>query len=189
MTVDELLSRYAAGERNFSAIKFIRNVESRRGRVDLRGADLRGINLSGSDLLGASLSGANLSSANLSGANLSGAILKEANLDGVIAVGTLFKRTGLILSSFRDADLTGATFLQGGSRCADFTGASMRDVTMVEYIVDGCDFSNVDLEFATIIKVDFSKAEVRGFFTCQQAFFWQVTLPNGVYVEGPMFNE
>ena len=66
--------------------------------------------------------------------------------------------------------------------------ASMYDVTMAEYMIDGCDFSNVDLEFATIIKVNFSKAEVRGFFTYQQAFFWQVTLPDGIYVEGPLFN-
>ena len=189
ITIDEMLNRYAAGERNFSAIRFINDTKSKRQIGDLRCLDLREINFSGSDLSSTNFSGSDLSSAILSGANLSHAVLEETNLDGVIAVGTLFKRTALILSSLRDADLTGATFLGGGCLSTDFTGSIMRDVTMGEYTVDGSDFSNVDLEFATIFQVDFSKADVRGFFTTQQAFLWQVTFPNGVYVEGPLLKD
>ncbi|WP_319418752.1 pentapeptide repeat-containing protein [Pleurocapsa sp. FMAR1] len=173
MTVDELLCRYAAGERNFSAIRFVRDIESRRGRVDLGGADLRGVNLCGSDLHGA----------NLSGAILSYASLREANLDEVVAVGTMLRASCLWLSSLRSADLTGANMLAGSYLSADLTGANMYGVTMCQCTVDGADFSNGDLELATIFLVDFSKVDVRGFFTHEQAFFWKVTLPNGVYVE------
>ncbi|HEY9845921.1 MAG TPA: pentapeptide repeat-containing protein [Candidatus Caenarcaniphilales bacterium] len=54
MNRDEILRRYAAGERDFH-------------RTNLSGANLSGVNLSGVNLSGANLSGANLSGANLSG--------------------------------------------------------------------------------------------------------------------------
>src|SRR5437868_3746851 len=55
-SADELLQRYAAGERDF------------RG-ANLRHADLGGANLRDANLLGAKLSDTDLRSANLSGAN------------------------------------------------------------------------------------------------------------------------
>ena len=63
MTVADLLTRYAAGERRFHDANL-------RG-ANLRGANLRGANLQGADLWGADLWGANLQDANLQGANLS----------------------------------------------------------------------------------------------------------------------
>ena len=61
MTRDELLSRYADGERNFTD------------------ANLAGANLTGADLSGADLTRANLSSADMTDANLSGAVLWLGN--------------------------------------------------------------------------------------------------------------
>ena len=61
MTRDELLSRYADGERDFT------------------GANLSGANLSYADLSGADLTRANLSSADMTDANLSGAVLWLGN--------------------------------------------------------------------------------------------------------------
>ncbi|MHC5725858.1 MAG: pentapeptide repeat-containing protein, partial [Nostoc sp.] len=89
ITVEELLRRYAAGERNFSAIKFS---YSEKG---LRGCNLSGINLSGSQIevymADVNLSGADLSEvympetilsrSNLSGANLSSAISWQCSFD------------------------------------------------------------------------------------------------------------
>jgi len=66
MTRQELLQRYAAGERDF------------------HGADLSGADLSGANLTGANLSGANLSGANLTGAILYRITLCGATIDGVI---------------------------------------------------------------------------------------------------------
>jgi uncharacterized protein YjbI with pentapeptide repeats len=57
MTAEELLQRYAAGERDFSGIN-LREVEL----VDVQ---LPSINLSNADLIGANLAGSNLSEADL----------------------------------------------------------------------------------------------------------------------------
>ncbi len=54
MTAEELLERYAAGERDFA------------------GVDLNGVNLSGAVLTGINLERADLSTVNFSGADLSG---------------------------------------------------------------------------------------------------------------------
>ena len=68
ITAEELLDRYAAGERNFAGIKIKRR---RRTRIDLTRVNLSGIDLSGAYFSGTNFSGANLSSANFSGADLS----------------------------------------------------------------------------------------------------------------------
>lgn len=74
MTAEELIERYAAGERDFSGSDL-------RG-VDLSEAELRGIDLSGANLRQANLSGADLSEVNLYGADLSGATLRGTSLRG-----------------------------------------------------------------------------------------------------------
>ena len=66
MTAEELLERYAAGERNFSG-------------ADLKGADLRGTNLSP----------INFENANLRNADLSGAIM-HASMIGTDLEGAIF---------------------------------------------------------------------------------------------------
>jgi uncharacterized protein YjbI with pentapeptide repeats len=53
ISAEELLKRYAAGERDFSGIK-LGNADFRE--INLSGAYLRGINLSGADLRGINLS-------------------------------------------------------------------------------------------------------------------------------------
>jgi uncharacterized protein YjbI with pentapeptide repeats len=75
MTAEELLQRYAAGERNFSGMTFERGIE-------LEDAKIPGINLSNAILFRAKLSRAYLRGANLSNANLGSAWLEEANLRG-----------------------------------------------------------------------------------------------------------
>lgn len=66
MNRDELLSRYANGDRDF------------RG-VNLSGVDLRGVNLSGADLRGADLIGTDMRYADLTLATLSGAVIRLGN--------------------------------------------------------------------------------------------------------------
>lgn len=67
MYAKELLSRYAAGQRDFRNLNFI-------------GANLRNVNLSGADLSGSNFAKANLSNSNLSRANLTDAVLTGAKL-------------------------------------------------------------------------------------------------------------
>ena len=110
MTVQELLARYAAGERNFS------NADLRN--ADLGDAYLRGANLDGADLSNADFSNADLGDADLRGADLRGADLRGANLVGAnltnctilglkigVATITLFKKQGGRKSYFLKDDI------------------------------------------------------------------------------------
>jgi hypothetical protein len=74
MTAEELLERYASGERDFSG------VDLREARLSR--ADLSEINLSGADLIGANLTGANLTGARLMEAELLEARFDYVNLTG-----------------------------------------------------------------------------------------------------------
>ncbi len=103
-TVQDLLERYEAGERNFA-------------RIQLRQADLRGINLSGANLEQADLRGANLIRANLSGSQLEDSYLNEAslddaNLDHCGLSRAILLKTSLINANLKRADLT-KTYLSG----------------------------------------------------------------------------
>ncbi|MDZ8140998.1 MAG: pentapeptide repeat-containing protein [Nostoc sp. DedQUE04] len=67
MDAEELLQRYAAGERDFS------------------GVDLEGANLVRANLSEANLRGANLARTSLREANLAYIFLEDANLEGAIS--------------------------------------------------------------------------------------------------------
>jgi Pentapeptide repeats (8 copies) len=101
--VDDLLRRYAAGERNFVDIGLYGKP------IDLNHSekpDLTGVNLSGAILLGANLCDVNFTSANLTncdlryswlwGTNFTGANLKGANIAHSNAMGAIFKNANLI---------------------------------------------------------------------------------------------
>lgn len=104
MTADEVLTRYAAGERNFREVNLTDEI--------LSWADLRGADLSGADLSGANLNWANLSRANLTAADLSRADLAWANL----------KAANLSRANLSGADFSGADLSQ-----AKWSGAIMPD--------------------------------------------------------------
>lgn len=91
ISYEELLERYAAGERNFSNCEFW-------GNNELRGANLEDIILINSDLAEQYLSGANLSGAGLEQTLFNGANLTKANLCGAFLNG----------ANFIGANLTGA---------------------------------------------------------------------------------
>jgi uncharacterized protein YjbI with pentapeptide repeats len=100
--VDELLKRYAAGERNFVDI----GLYGKPINLNLsENPDLTGVNLSGAILLGANLCDVNFTNANLTncdlryswlwGANFTGASLEGANIDRSTVIGAIFKNTNL----------------------------------------------------------------------------------------------
>ncbi len=121
MKADEVLRRYAAGERDF------------RG-VNLRGQSFKGKDLSGADFSEADIRGANFTNAylkdakfcgdrqNLRGVNLQGANLADASFIGVdLSEANLqetdLSRAKLVQTQLDEADLTGATL----------TGATIED--------------------------------------------------------------
>jgi uncharacterized protein YjbI with pentapeptide repeats len=189
---DELLSRYAAGERNFSAVNIkrdytLRGNVKRTERLGFFDVDLQGINLSGSDLRWTSFIRCNLSEANLSGVNLDGGIFHEANLEKANATGIILSHCTIKLSNFRHADLTGACFYRTECICVDFTGSDMRYSSWTQcHDLDDSDFSRVDLEMATLIDVDFSKADILGFDT-EDAFVYNVTWSEQWCQMGPKY--
>jgi uncharacterized protein YjbI with pentapeptide repeats len=192
ITQDELLSRYAAGERNFSAVNIKRDwtIDQNVKRIKtlyFRDVDLQGINLSGSDLRWTYFTRCNLSGANLSGVNLNGGSFYEANLERATAVGIILSNCTIKLSNFRYADLTGACLYRSDCICVDFTGSDMSysSLTQCRHL-DGSDFSKVDLEMATLIGVNFSKADIRG-FDIEDAFVYDVTWSDDWYEPGPKY--
>jgi len=107
LTAEGLLSRYAAGERDFRGAVL--------SGVNLSTAQLAGINLSGADLRRADLSGAilkdtNLREACLQGANLSWADMHSADLSGADLSGANLKMAIIIRTRFR------GTVMPDGSR-------------------------------------------------------------------------
>jgi hypothetical protein len=97
MAADEVLRRYAAGERDFRGVNLRDEILT---WADLSGADLSGADLSGANLNWANLSRVNLTAADLSRADLAWANLKAANLSGA----------DLSNAHFSGADLSGANW-------------------------------------------------------------------------------
>ena len=75
MTAEELLKRYAAGERDFTGVDL--------NEVNLSGTDLSDINLTNANLIDANLTETSLSNANLTDVSLTNAILSGTSLAGV----------------------------------------------------------------------------------------------------------
>lgn len=121
ITVEELLGRYAAGERNFIDIRLPEK------------SDLTRVNLSGAILLGADLVGANFTDANLTNCdlrysfvystNFTRANLEGANISSCHASGAIFKNASLL-------DTVGFFGIQCG---ALFEDTIMRDGSVRSY--------------------------------------------------------
>jgi uncharacterized protein YjbI with pentapeptide repeats len=121
MTAEELLERYAAGERAFNGL----DIEA---SDELIGANLAGINLSGSILAEmildgvdfsdanlrnahfgqTDLNGVNLQRADLSGAKLGFASLDNADLTDARLIGANLKSTSMVGVNFTRSNLSGA---------------------------------------------------------------------------------
>ncbi len=129
---DELLRRYAAGDRNFAnanlrcAVLCEQNLsQCNLSYVKLSFANLSGINLSGVDLTSADLSDACLNRANLSQAALYRTLLTRANLSEANLRGAnLFK------ASLNDACLLGTDLTGANLSFADLRGAILDEATL-----------------------------------------------------------
>lgn len=138
ITVDQLLQKYASGQRDFSKI-------SLRG-VDLKDADLRYINLREADLSHSDLSNAILYGANLEKANINFIKLNRAKLEGAFLSGATIACAILNDANLNDADLRKTrldaailkgTILEG----ADLSDAYLRSAELKDAIMNGAYFS------------------------------------------------
>ncbi|MBD1843349.1 pentapeptide repeat-containing protein [Cyanobacteria bacterium FACHB-63] len=128
MTREELLQRYAAGERDFS------------------GADLSGVNLEEVALEEINLEGANLSGTLFFRSNLWGAIFRNANLEGADFSMALLDET-----DFRGANLRNCNTMETSMIRANFQNATEEETKLGSHMYhtilpDGRVVSDPDLE-------------------------------------------
>lgn len=142
VNAEELLRRYAAGERDFKGADL---VGADLASTNLTGANLCDATLVGADLCGATLTGANLCDANLYEANLGGANLKTANLRGADFVGAHLEG-----ANFRGAHLVGANLGSAHLEDATLLGAHLEDAILLGAHLGGADLRAANLEDANL---------------------------------------
>ncbi|MEH2044853.1 pentapeptide repeat-containing protein [Nostoc sp.] len=171
ITAEELLERYADGERNFAGIKLAHYGlygfrRSKHSGLDLDGVVLRDINLRGADLrnvylIGADLTGADLGGICLESCYLVGAIIRDANL----------RAACLDWSAFDNADLQGSNLDHMNANCANFPGVQIGS-----------------FEYAVLAQTYFKGAHTDdGMIRRGSNLICRTTLPSGIVVEGPQW--
>jgi uncharacterized protein YjbI with pentapeptide repeats len=135
---------------------------SRRGTLDLFGADLAGARLPGVDLSGTNLEKADLSGADLTDAifarsNLSGADLTGATLVGVMAIKSVWREAFMGSVDMHDSDFTGADLSD-----AEITGANLSNIVMGGAKAKRTDFSGSNLSGGDFAEARFSNAKLGG---------------------------
>ena len=126
ITIEELLGRYAAGERNFTDIC-----------LPVGRWDLSDVNLAEAILIGAKLSNGLSTDPGLIsmiGANLRGADLRYAYLGNIDFTRANLTSTNLSEAYLRSCDLTGADLSESILSNADIVGAKIIDVKMRDTI-------------------------------------------------------
>jgi len=160
MAAEELITRYDAGERDFSQANLY---EEDLSDANLAEADLSGAYLCAADLSGASLRQADLHGADLGGANLSEADLGEANLSE---------------ADLYEADLSGANLTGANLNAASLMRTTVTDSTQLDdkwrlvwsIVNEGegdrylqrADLSKADLSEADLRRADLRGADLRG---------------------------
>ena len=178
MDAEELIAKYAAGERNFTAILLC---EANLSRIDLSGANfseailsltnMSGTNLSNANMRKAKLNVARLSGANLHKANLSGAILNVANLiradlsEAQLVEATMI-RAELIRADLSGANLSGANLSEADLREATLREANLEQADLSGAHLRGASLTAANLERANLHRADLSRADLRGVNLC-----------------------
>ncbi|MEH2240309.1 pentapeptide repeat-containing protein [Nostoc sp.] len=169
ITAEELLARYADGERDFRGIELIQSAEEPQDNmIDLQKAILRDINLRGAYLRQADLSEADLTGADLFGVSLESAWLKRA----IVRDANLYS-ANLHWCSLHEADLRGTNLAQMNATSAFFCGANISS-----------------FEFAILIKTNFRNAYIApNIIWSYGNFVYDTTMPDGTIKSGPFFGE
>jgi uncharacterized protein YjbI with pentapeptide repeats len=164
MSVQELLGKYAAGERDFSGMNL---TEANLSRVHLCRANFSRAILSIANLSGSNLNGTNLSYAKLNVARLSGASLINANLNGA-----LLNVANLIRANLTEAELVQAaliraemirTNLTGANLCeANLNGADLRESKLDRANLSGANLSEADVRGASLLEANLTEANLNG---------------------------
>ncbi|MDZ8052593.1 MAG: pentapeptide repeat-containing protein [Aulosira sp. ZfuVER01] len=150
LTTDELLRRYAIGERNF--------INANLRCAVLTSLKLNKINLSHAQLSWAVLNQADLSQADLTAADLSQANLSEANLRGSQIVRVNLTQANLQQANLRGANLTRANLSEANLTNADLTGANLALADLRGAKFHFCNLTGANLTGAKFIESDLAFA-------------------------------
>jgi uncharacterized protein YjbI with pentapeptide repeats len=178
MTLEELLAKYEAGERDFSGVDLS---EANLSGVKLNEANFSHANLSIVNLSGSHLCSTDFSHAQINVARLSGAYLHQANLNHAsLNVANLIRAdlscaqlqsASLIRAELIRADLSRADLFAANLSCADLreaalrhailryanlSEANLRDSLLTQANLEGANLNNTDLS-----RTDFSGANCR----------------------------
>jgi uncharacterized protein YjbI with pentapeptide repeats len=170
ITAEELLARYADGERDFRGIELIQSegvpLDS---SIDLEGAILRDINLRGAYLRQADLCGADMC-----GADLFGAYLERAWLDRAIVRDANLFSANLSWCHLTEADLRGTDLNHMNASRAIFCGAKL-----------------TPFEYAILIEADFRGATpgLHDLICRGMNFIYKTIMFDGTVEQGPYLGE
>ncbi|MDJ0556696.1 MAG: pentapeptide repeat-containing protein [Microcoleaceae cyanobacterium MO_207.B10] len=174
MEREELLKKYAEGERNFTGIILC---EANLSKVNLSqinfsqavlnltnfsGANLSETNLSGAKLNVARLTGINLTGAKLNGATLNVTNLIQANLNNAELIEAKLIRAELIRANLSNANLKGANLTEADLREVNLRQANLQLVDLNSARLRGSSLVNANLKRANLNRVDLSKADLKG---------------------------
>ncbi len=167
-SAEELLERYAAGERDFfgtelAGLNYKRaNLYSANlAEAKFAEAHLEGAQLAGASLRHSQLSGADLYRANLRDADLEGAILYSANLKGAHLVEAILRHAKLQSANLAGANLYRACLEGANLAGARLEGARLEGANLYRANLAGANLEDADLIRANLSSVDFLSADLR----------------------------
>jgi 2-iminobutanoate/2-iminopropanoate deaminase len=196
MDAEELLVRYAKGEKNFAGvdlsgmvltIAYTRELFERYkpeentwshgfnlSEINLSEANLEAANLEGINLMRANLSKANLTGANLQFACLNEADFREANMRETILIYARIYQTNLSLAVLEFANLGDARLVETVLRRAKLRGADISTGRCIDVDFSGADMREVVSSFClpkercNFTKANWSRACIQqcNFFDC-----------------------
>ena len=163
-SAEQLLARYASGERNFDRVQLH---EAALSSATLVSASFRAADLSGADLRAAKLEGSDLSEANLQGAHLESAYVANATLRAAQLERAHLFQTVLWASDLSSAVLDGAQLDQANLEHADLSdahlrGASLKKALLATAVLRGADLTGANLSAATLPNADLESANLAG---------------------------
>lgn len=161
LSKDELLNRYAAGERNF--------IESDLTGLDLSRVDLPGINLTRSVLSRADLTEANLSNSILVSANLSSTILNRANFTRANLVRANLSRSLLNKAILQEAlllqaDLSGAIMIQANLYKTRLRQANLKNTNLRSANLEKANLTHIQYNYETLFPEGFDAVKAAGIY-------------------------
>ncbi|MBW4623328.1 MAG: pentapeptide repeat-containing protein [Cyanosarcina radialis HA8281-LM2] len=155
--IQELLDRYAAGERGFSSVGTIKHLEVPRG-TNLSGISLRGCNLAMLDFTEVNLIEADLSEVTCQHTSFINADLRSANFSAA----TLWEGTDLSNSDLSFANLSQITVEDAVFNRANMTGVDLRQAYIKGASFQEANLAQVNLYDAWISSSDLRDANLAG---------------------------